>query len=217
MNKIPVIINNRDLLTWPKKMIEKIKKLDNVGDIIIIDNGSTYEPLIDWYNTKPCDIVFTSNKGHTAPWTSKTIDSLNNDLYVVTDPDLGIDEIPNDTLVYLKDKLNEFNLKKIGLGLKYELTPIDSPYFNHIFNYEKKRVRNSRLENNVYLDVPMDTTFALYNKKEYFIGGASTGGEYRAKHYPWYLTNEERNHNKEFMYYINNANNSSSYKTFLNL
>ena len=26
---IPIVINNRDLLTWPKTMLEKIKTLDN--------------------------------------------------------------------------------------------------------------------------------------------------------------------------------------------
>lgn len=214
---IPVIINNRDLLTWPKKMVEKIKTYENVGEIIILDNASTYKPLLDWYNTNPCTIIRVENIGHTAPWVSGLIKSLNSDYYVVTDPDLGINDTPTNTLNYLVEKLEKFNLSKIGLGLEWELTPIESPYFEHIFNYEKKRVRNSRLEDNVYLDVAVDTVFALYKNKEYFIGGASTGGEYRAKHYPWYMTNEEREKNSEFMYYIKNASNSSSYKTFLGL
>ena len=215
--RIPVIINNRDFLTWPKKMVEKIKTYENVGEIIILDNASTYKPLLDWYNTNPCTIIRVENIGHTAPWVSGLIKSLNSDYYVVTDPDLGINDTPTNTLNYLVEKLEKFNLSKIGLGLEWELTPIESPYFEHIFNYEKKRVRNSRLEDNVYLDVAVDTVFALYKNKEYFNGGASTGGEYRAKQYPWYMTNEEREKNSEFMYYIKNASNSSSYKTFLGL
>ena len=48
---IPIIINNRNLLTWPKAMVERISRYEGVGDIIIVDNGSTYEPLLDWYAT----------------------------------------------------------------------------------------------------------------------------------------------------------------------
>lgn len=40
--KIPIILNNRDLYTWPKAMVSKIVQYDNVGQIIIVDNGSTY-------------------------------------------------------------------------------------------------------------------------------------------------------------------------------
>lgn len=215
--KIPVIINNRDLFTWPKKMVEKIKTYDNVGDIIILDNGSTYEPLLDWYGTNPCTIMRVENIGHTAPWDSGLVNSLNSEYYVVTDSDLGIEDTPTDTLNYLFEKLEKFNLPKIGLGLEWEPTPIESPYFNHIFNYEKRRFQNSRVEDNVYFNVAVDTIFALYKNKNYFIGGASTGNEYRAKHFPWYFTEEERENNKEFMYYIKNASNSSSFKTFLGL
>lgn len=217
MEKIPVIINNRDLLTWPRKMVDKIKTYDNVGEIIIYDNGSTYKPLLDWYNTNPCTIIKGENLGHTAPWTSGLVKSLNTDYYVVSDPDLGIDNTPTNTLTYLFDKLNKHGLDKIGLCLDWESTPIESPYFNHVFNYEKKRIRNSIVDDNVFLNVVVDTIFALYRRQEYFIGGSSVGGDYTAKHYPWYFTEEERNRNKEFMYYIKNASNSCSYKTFLGL
>lgn len=217
MEKIPVIINNRDLLTWPKAMVEKIKTYINVGDIIIIDNGSTYEPLLEWYATKPCEIVMEKNWGHTGAWNSGVVDRLGSKFYVVTDSDLGLEKTPDDTLVCLYDNLKAFNLNKIGLGLDWKLTPNNSPYYNHIINYEKNRWYSSRKEGNVNLDIAIDTTFALYNVNYYFIGGASIGLPYLAKHYPWYLTEKERNENDEFMYYIKHASASSSYKTFLRL
>lgn len=217
MDKIPVIINNRDILTWTKKMVDKIKTYDNVSDIIILDNASTYKPLLDWYETKPCEIIRVVNGGHTSPWSSGLIKHLNVKHYIVTDPDLGIDDTPNDTVNYLLTKLSSLGLKKIGLGLEWELTPANSPYFKHIIDYEKKRIDESRVIDNIYIDVHNDTTFALYSEQNYFIGGGSTSGKYRAKHYPWYMTNEERESNEEFMYYIKNASNSSSYKNFLNL
>lgn len=215
--KIPVIINNRDLLTWPKAMVKKLKTLDNVGDIIILDNKSTYEPLLEWYATLPCDIKYIDNLGHTAPWGSGLVNEIGSGLYVVTDSDLGIDDVPQDTLIHLKNNILKCSDGKIGLGLDWSLTPLDSPYYNHTQTYEKKRYINSRFEDGIYYGVSLDTTFSMYSKNNYFIGGSATGGSYIAKHYPWYLTNEERNNNYEFMYYIKNASNSSSYKTFLNL
>ena len=65
---IPVIINNRNLLTWPKAMVRDLNKWEGIGDIYIVDNGSTYEPLLEWYATNPCKVVMLGeNLGHQAP------------------------------------------------------------------------------------------------------------------------------------------------------
>ena len=85
--KIPVIINNRNLLTWTKSMVEKIKTYDNVGDVIIIDNKSTYEPLLEWYKTNPCEIVYCDNLGHYGAWNSGIVNKLNCEYYVVSPSD----------------------------------------------------------------------------------------------------------------------------------
>ena len=214
---IPVIINNRDQLTWPKAMVEKIKTYKNVGEIIIIDNQSTYEPLLDWYKTNPCKVVKVSNLGHAAPWVSGIITSLNTPYYVVTDSDLGLEDTPDDTLDYLYDKLITNKLDKIGLGLDWQKVVPESLYYNHIQGYEKNRWNTSPIVNDVYMEIQVDTTFALYQKNQYFIGGGSTGFPYVARHYPWELTKEEYDTNAEFKYYIQHASHSSSYKTFLNL
>lgn len=215
--RIPVIINNRDLLTWPKAMVEKIKTYDNAGDIIIVDNGSTYKPLLDWYNSKPCDIFYGKNLGHKGPWLSGVVSSLDSEYYVVTDPDLGLDDTPQDTLIYLIEKMDQLNLEKIGLGLDWKLVGANSPYYNHLMGYEKNRWENSRIQDDIYLDITVDTTFALYKKRKHFIGGASTAYPYTAKHYPWYMTKEESESDNEFMFYINHASPKSSYKRFMNL
>ena len=214
---IPVIINNRDLITWPKAMVDKIKTLKGVGDIFIIDNGSTYKPLLDWYETKPCEIIKIDNLGHSAPWKCGLVNKLNKP-YVVTDSDLGIEDLPYDSLIVLKNKLQSApHLAKVGLKLDWESINKTSPYYDHLQNYEKNRWYNSKIENEVYVDVHIDTTFALYNVDYYFIGGGSLTAPYLAKHHPWNFTHEERDSNKEFSYYIKNASRSSSYKVYLNL
>lgn len=214
--KIPVIINNRNLLTWTKAMVDKIKTYDDVDDIIIIDNNSTYLPLLEWYKTLPCTIIYLSeNGGHFAPWNSGTVSKLNSQYYVVTDPDLGIDDTPKNSLTFLVNKMQELKLNKLGFGLDKDLVLPHHPYYNHMRGWEDSRYANSRFENDVYLDVQIDTTFAMYSEPNYFIGGGSTVSPYIAKHYPWYMTKEDVQNNPEFLYYMNNASSSATCKAFL--
>lgn len=216
--KIPVIINNRNLLTWPKAMVERIQRYDGVGEIIIVDNGSTYEPLLDWYATSPCRIVRGNNIGIAAPWINGTVEDLKVEYYVVTDPDMGLEDTPNDTLLYLKDKLESMkHLEKVGLGLDWQRVTSDSPYYNHLQGYEKSRWQASYVQNDVHVDVQIDTTFALYSAQRYFIGGGSTSAPYVARHYPWEFSLEEARGHEEFRYYIDHATSASSYKVSVKL
>jgi glycosyltransferase involved in cell wall biosynthesis len=210
--KIPVIINNRDLLIWPKAMLERIKNYDDVGEIVIVDNGSSYQPLLDWYTTNPCTVILASNMGHAGAWISGIIKEIGSPLYVVTDSDMGLEDTPDNTLLYLKEQLEELNIDKIGLGLNWGIVQEKSPYYNRLNLYEKDRWTKSAIKNNVYLDVQIDTTFALYKSPDYFIGGGSTTFPYVARHYPWELSLEEVNENKEFKYYLQHASSSCSYK-----
>lgn len=211
--KIPVIINNRNLLTWPKAMVERISRYDEVGEIIIVDNDSSYQPLLDWYKTKPCEIIKVKNLGQHAPWISGIIEKFDG-YYVVTDPDLGLNDTTKDTLNYLKYKLEELNLYKIGLGLNWKIVKEDSIYYNHVQNYERNRWKNSRIERGVAVDIPIDTTFALYRTKYSFIGGASTFEPYVARHYPWEFSVQQIEDNPEFKYYLDHATNASSFKQY---
>jgi hypothetical protein len=216
--KIPVIINNRNFLTWPKAMVERIKEYDGVGEIIIVDNDSTYPPLLEWYATNPCRIErLNDNLGMGAPWVSEVVKQLNGAPYVLTDPDMGLEDTPDDTLLYLFDKLNSLQLDKVGLGLDWQIVEKKSPYYERLNVYEKSRWSNSPVIDGVYTEVQIDTTFALYNVDHYFIGGGSTTFPYVARHYPWEFSIEEARNNEEFMYYMDNATSASSYKTLIKL
>lgn len=216
--KIPVIINNRNFLTWPKAMVERIKEYDGVGEIIIVDNDSTYPPLLEWYATNPCRIErLNDNLGMGAPWVSEVVKQLNGAPYVLTDPDMGLEDTPDDTLLYLFDKLNTLQLDKVGLGLDWQIVEKKSPYYERLNVYEKSRWSNSPVIDGVYTEVQIDTTFALYNVDHYFIGGGSTTFPYVARHYPWEFSIEEARNNEEFMYYMDNATSASSYKTLIKL
>ena len=212
---IPVIINNRNLLTWPKAMVERIQRYEGVGEIVIVDNESTYPPLLEWYDTNPCRIERHGNVGIAAPWIKQTVAGLKSKFYVVTDPDMGLENTPDDTLLYLQDKMNSLNIDKIGLGLDWQRVEDKSPYYKRLHLYEKDRWEKSPVQENVYMDVQIDTTFALYRVPVYFIGGASTTFPYVARHYPWEFSLEEARANEEFMYYMKHATSASSYKNLI--
>jgi len=214
--KVPVIINNRDLLTWPKEMVNRIKDYEDLDDIIIIDNGSTYEPLLEWYKTKPCTILsYIENFGHTGPWDSGVVQRIGAPYYIVTDSDLGLESVPNNVIPYLLEKEKSLKLGKVGLGLQWWKVTKQSPYHTHMQIYEIPRWDDSKINEDVAVNVAIDTTFALYSRDEYFIGGGSTKMPYMARHIPWELTNDDYEANEEFKYYIKHASNSSSYKWFL--
>lgn len=215
---IPVIINNRNLFTWPKAMVERIKQYQGVGEIIIVDNDSSYPPLLEWYATQPCRIEkLNTNVGVAAPWISGVVNSLNGFPYVITDPDLGLEDTPDDTLLYLLDRLNSLQIDKVGLGLDWQRVESKSPYYGHMHSYEKTRWNKSKVVGGVYMDVQVDTTFSLNRHPVYFVGGSSTTFPYVARHYPWEFSIEEARNHEEFMYYMNSATDASSYKSVINL
>jgi hypothetical protein len=220
--KIPIILNNRNLLTYPKKMLESLTDFDDVGDIIIVDNDSSYEPLLEWYETKPCEIIKTSNNGHLSPWIIELPNKLSSDFYVVTDSDLDLSITPKDSLLFLKNKMLEYSeYCKIGLSLSNWEVPQSSPYHNFLKNWAKTNWDVNCVRDGLLLNQKIDTTFAMYHKNKNYRGhNCATYLPYSVKHIPWEFTQEiiddMKNKNYEYYYYLINSNSSSSYKKFIN-
>ena len=198
-------------------MVGELHKWDGIGEIYIVDNGSTYKPLLDWYATNPCKVVMLDdNLGHQAPWICGLVQKLGEPYYAVTDPDLDLFTTSKRTIPLCLEWLEEFpEVGKVGLSLRWDDVPPRSSYYTHVNTYEANRQRNSRVIAGALVDVAIDTTFAVYNRQEYFIGGISLLES--ARHIPWYYSEKERKADKEFSQYLASASVASSYKTFLNL
>lgn len=212
--RVTVIINNRDLLEWPRRMVQHLERLPGVAEIVILDNGSSYRPLMAWYRTIPHRVLFLENLGHTAPWTSGVLDTIGTDLYVVTDPDLDLSALPDDTLAHLAGLLERHpSLGKVGLSLATDGIPAESPYRDHVAKYERlPQERASGPEG--LIAMPVDTTFALHDRRvlrEYKICGMRTPAPYVARHEPWHVVKPEG----DFAYYLDHVEGrSSSYRDF---
>jgi hypothetical protein len=194
-------------------MCAEIERMNRLKEILIVDNASTYMPLLAWYETCPYRVLkIDQNIGHTAAWTLAVQREISTDLYVVSDPDLGLSGCPADTLGYLAAELLKQPARgKVGLSLEIaDYTP-DLPFYSVNARIEASYWRT--LKDGVWL-APVDTTFAIYHKSimnEYRICGVRTDRPYTARHLPWYV----RDPDEEFAHYLANASDSSSFKVHL--
>jgi hypothetical protein len=55
-------------------MVEYLQRVPNALPIVV-DNDSTYPPLLEWYKTCDCEVILLGvNSGPRAPWESGCID-----------------------------------------------------------------------------------------------------------------------------------------------
>ncbi len=136
---VPIFINARDRLGVMKKLIDWL--LDaGYRKLIILDNNSTYSPLLEYYSVLERDsrlkiIRLGKNLGYKALWLSGVLENLKiSTPYVYTDPDvLPIESCPKNFVNQLIKLLNDnHELRKVGLGIVWE----DIIFFNK--NYYKK-------------------------------------------------------------------------------
>ncbi len=211
---IPIFINSFNRLGTLETLIDWLVKA-GYKKIYILDNDSTYAPLLEYYNSLQHDIpqvqiiYLEKNLGYKALWQSGVLESLQIESpYVYTDSDVVPGEdCPEDFLEELLAILRRYPLlKKAGLGLKTD----DITYFDSAKTREmEKRFYLHPLEPDVYFGA-VDTTMALYrNYRHYSIYvSARTCGNLMARHIPWYYDYD--NLPEDECYYMEHANASAS-------
>ena len=213
---IPIIINNFNRLTYLKELIQSLEKR-GYSNIYIIDNLSTYPPLLDYY--KGCrHRVFRleKNLGSYALWKSGLFKRFRNDFFVYTDSDvIPIDECPDDFLLFFLQTLKKYKLaKKVGFSLKIDDIPDHYSLKSEVIEFEKKYYCNQR-PNELLFWAPIDTTFALYrpratwNHANFNIEMYRTAFPYLARHKPWYINS--KNPDDETRYYAESVSKYSSW------
>jgi hypothetical protein len=203
LGEIPVIIVNRDRLTYLKAQLDWI---DHVGlkNVTILDNASSYLPLLEFYRESGRRIIYLKkNWGYLALWRLPLFRSISTDFYIYTDPDIvPIKECPSDFLDYFRSTLMRFpKIEKVGFGLRID--DLEPMYANRseVLAMEGKYWKRP-IADGLY-DAPIDTTFALYRPGSfggYWIKALRTGYPYLARHLPWY---EESNRiSEEIRHYV---------------
>lgn len=186
---IPVIINNRNRLSF---LILLLSWLERAGmkNVYIIDNNSDYPPLLEFYGNNKYKVIFNdSNIGYRALWIIDDLKHLLKDYYIYSDPDVvPVDECPLDIVNFMYQSLkNNFQIDKIGIGLKIDDLPDHYSLKSEVVNWE---TQFWKIQVKPFLyKAQVDTTFALYSP--FAEGGGEcksyrTGPPYVARHLPWY-------------------------------
>ena len=201
---IPVFINNYNRLTTLTKLIDALVKR-GYTNLHILDNQSTYKPLLEFYKNTPYKVHFLKkNYGEKAFWKSGLWLKYIGRYYVYTDSDVvPVEECPEDFLKYFYSLLIKYpDVHKIGFSLKIDDLPETFKNKKEVIAWEKIFYENS-IQKNVFI-APIDTTFALYRpfSKRGSRDGKTpmlrTGFPYQAKHLPWYINSNRLNEEEKF-------------------
>src|SRR5882724_2416679 len=200
-----VFINNRDNLERGfRRLVEWLQASD--CDITVIDNASTWEPLIKYYDLNPklkVDGIFNrDNLGPYAFW-ELGLHKQQIERFIVTDPDLRpCDLCPSagDTIDWMDTMMNRWQAGKVGVSLSLANIP---EYYSH--------AREVREWEQQFWDYPtadglsyradIDTTFAMYEP------GSEVRNEkpclrlaspYSFEHVPWYEDSSRPNTERDY-------------------
>ena len=211
---VPIFINARDRLGVMKRMINWL--LDaGYRKLIILDNRSTYPPLLKYYSELDRDsrvkvIRLEKNFGYKALWLSGVLERLKIATpYVYTDPDLlPVEDCPKDFVRRFMEILDDnHELRKVGFGLVWD----DITFFGKERAQRTQRnfYEGTQVGDEMYF-AAIDTTFALYSNVRHYTVRFSvrTTGDLQAYHLPWYFDYD--NLPPDEKYYVEHAENSSS-------
>lgn len=191
---IPIFIISFNRLSYVKQMVEWLEQ-KGYNNIHIIDNNSSYQPLLDFYKTLKHEVIYMKyNGGHMVFWNDSRFDKYRKSFYVVTDPDIcPIQECPDDFITKWFEILkNHPYVRKIGFSLKCDDLPFNA--IRRQVNEEwEKQFNIVRLDSDNIFFADIDTTMALYMPDDCCINGNfyrafRTDIPYQARHLPWYKT-----------------------------
>lgn len=193
---IPIIINNYNRLDYLKRLIHSLE-IRGYKNIYIIDNQSTYPPLLDYYKNACSYHIFMldRNVGYKAIWDTGIYEQFKKSYYVYTDSDMCIDDLcPDDFMLHFINILKKHPFaQKVGFGIRIDNLPDCFEFKDKVIKHESQFWENE-VSRNIYR-AAIDTTFALYRP---FCGGAAsneqetyrTGFPYVIKHLPWYINSK---------------------------
>ena len=218
---IPIIIINFNQLFYLKKLVDFLlkRKFEN---IVIIDNLSTYPPLLDYYRSlKGVKVEYMDkNYGHMVFFENKELqEKYGKGFYVVTDADIvPNDNLPQNFLNLMLELLikNIALVNKVGFALNIDDIPQSYYFKKEVLQWEEQFWKEKYKHSIESYHAKIDTTFAIY-KPTYptsfannnFFSAIRMSGHFTAAHGGWYIS--ENNLTDEQQFYRQTATNVSSW------
>lgn len=215
---IPVIIISYNRLSDLEELVSFLLNRQH-KNIVIVDNNSSYPPLLDYYKKIEDRVAIKrldDNTGHLVFWLKKELfNEYASGYYIVTDSDI----IPNNNLPadYIKQMLDVLDkhkdITKVGFALRIDDIPDTFTEKQKVVDWESVCWENE-IAKDMY-SANIDTTFALYAPRykylyDTFYKAIRMGGNFSAKHRGWYI--DSKNQTEEELFYYKTANASNSWK-----
>jgi len=229
-SQIPIFIICWNQYTYVKSIVEQLQKYPNIK-IYIIDNKSTYKPLVDYLKIidgkNGIEVLYQpENYGHKV-YERPDIYERGGDMYIVTDPDLRLNTKMPANFREIMAKISEAHkANKVGLALditnNLDLTKKLDGKPNETFAANEAQYWSTPINNPKYklYRAPIDSTFALINKKYRELGNMNNSirmaGDFTAVHRPWLINNEKDLLPGEMDYYLSKGNKSTTLNRWKN-
>lgn len=207
---VPIFINSYNRLACLERLTAWLRAHGH-RRIHIIDNASTYPPLLAWYRAierRGVQVIrLDENVGSRALWKRDILERAGIDgEYVYTDSDvIPAPFCPDDAIAHLRAVLAAHpQVKKVGLGLRLDNLPAHYRHRDIVHRWEQQFWRWPAARGLMFAGV--DTSFALYRP------GAGHAQEdtnlrttypYLAEHLGWYVDSDHPS--EEDRFYIETA------------
>jgi hypothetical protein len=205
--------------TFIKTMVKQLEKY--TSDIIVVDNASTYQPLLDYYDL---DFKYTLLKKRANYGVYVCNDSyvqkLVGDLYLITDPDLKFNpNLPDNFIQELIGISDHFQVNRVGFALNITeddirtdiaLGGLSVQAWESVF--WKDRLMYPPNPNLELYRADLDTTFCLVNRR-YNGFPIRVAGDFTCLHLPWHKNFQHQLLPGEYEIYLVNNRSTNWYKT----
>lgn len=188
---IPVFIIAFNNFTYVRDTVNQLLKY--TSDIYIVDNCSSFIPLLEYYDEIKENIkIVRMDKNYGSEVCNNPIIQalIPGEFYCITDPDLKFNKnLPIDFIDKLAHISKKYNSLKVGFALDIQ-TDIDDTIIDN-FGRSIKECESRYWDHNVKDDeyaelywAEIDTTFCLNNKSGLY-QHIRVGGDFTAIHRPW--------------------------------
>lgn len=197
--EIPIFINNFNNLNRGFKLLINWLFESNCKNITIIDNNSTWKPLLEYYKSLDVNILFVGkNLGCEALWKL----GLHNkyEKFILTDPDIVPDKnCPKDLIRKMIEISNRYNPSKVGPSIRIDNLP-DNYRLKQLMLDSEGKYWTNRIDKECWR-ADIDTTFALYNRgwgRFPPVAHIRLDFPYIIEHIPWYDNSNEANEERDY-------------------
>jgi hypothetical protein len=202
MKDTPIYICSKDRATCLRQLVDKLRE-QGYENLIVVDNGSTWPPMLELLEQLELPVVFWTPKGRPKWSLWETGLLLAKRHFVWTDVDIIPDCAPDwmEKLYSVLDRHPDF--PKAGLSIRTNDIPDTYRDKQEVIAWEK-HLYEERLKDEICCwRSHIDTTLALYRPEtKPGLRGIRLGKPYLSRHLTWYY--DSSNPSEEYLYYLKN-------------